>query len=89
MTEALPRHLQKPRLRRTEVSEYLTLVHGIEIAPSTLAKWASRRTGPPFSKLNSTPFYLRDDLDAWVRETLKPIAVSPGARLSQTVKPAP
>jgi hypothetical protein len=73
MTEELPRHLRKPRLRRTEVSEYLELVHGIVIAPATLAAWAHRKTGPPFSKLYATPFYLRTELDAWVRDTLRPV----------------
>lgn len=71
---ALPPRLRKPRLRRTELVEYLLLVHGIEIAASTLAKWAVTRRGPPFEKLNRTPLYRRDAVDQWVAVELAPVA---------------
>ncbi len=44
----LPTALRKPRLRRWEAAEYLRLVHGIEVAPATLAKWATVGGGPAF-----------------------------------------
>lgn len=61
----LPPALRKPRLRRWEASEYLKLAHGIEIAPATLAKWASVGGGPLYQKVNRTPLYPTSELDAW------------------------
>ena len=69
----LPARLRKPRLRRTEAAEYLALVHGIEIAPATLAKWAGIGRGPPFGRLYGTPMYPRDGIDQWVAATLAPV----------------
>lgn len=74
-TDNLPAHLRKPRLRRTEAAEYLTLVHGIEIRPTTLAKWATLGDGPAFEKLNRTPLYRRGELDRWVAASLRPVVV--------------
>lgn len=71
----LPAHLRKPRLRRPEVVEYLAVVHGIEIAGSTLAKWAGLGRGPAFARLHRTPWYERVELDRWVAATLKPAAI--------------
>jgi hypothetical protein len=68
----LPPHLKKPRLRRQEASEYLRLKHGVEIASATLAKYATIGGGPAFGKLNRTPLYAVEDLDAWVAMKLKP-----------------
>ena len=42
----LPPALPKPRLRRWEAADYLKVVHGIEVAPATLAKWASVAARP-------------------------------------------
>jgi hypothetical protein len=67
----LPPHLRKPRLRRSEVSEYLQLVHGVQVAPATLAKWACYSEGPKREYLNRTPLYLVTELDAWVLRRLK------------------
>lgn len=66
----LPPALRKPRLRRWEVSEYLRLVHGIEVATATLAKWASVGGGPGFNKVNRTPLYPTVELDRWAIERL-------------------
>lgn len=67
----LPPALRKPRLRRWEASEYLELVHGITIAPATLAKYASLGGGPAFNKgLGRTPLYPKDELDRWATERL-------------------
>ncbi|CAA2101994.1 hypothetical protein MBUL_01460 [Methylobacterium bullatum] len=66
----LPVHLRKPRLRRWEAAEYLSLVHGIGIAPTTLAKWVTVGGGPAFERINRTPLYPVTGLDAWVAEKL-------------------
>lgn len=71
----LPPRLRKPRLRRTEAAEYLAAVHGIEIAPATLAKWAGLGSGPAFERLNRTPLYRRGELDRWVAANLIPVVV--------------
>ncbi len=66
----LPPALRKPRLRRWEASEYLKLAHGIEVAPATLAKWASVGGGPLYQKVNRTPLYPTTSLDAWAADKL-------------------
>lgn len=67
----LPPALRKPRLRRWEASEYLELVHGLTVATATLAKLASVGGGPRFQKgTGRTPFYPKDELDAWAAERL-------------------
>jgi hypothetical protein len=66
----LPPYLRKPRLRRWEAAEYLKLVHGIEVAPATLAKWVTVGGGPEFQKVNRTPLYPVASLDAWATEKL-------------------
>jgi hypothetical protein len=66
----LPSNLRKPRLRRWEAAEYLKLVHGIEVAPATLAKWVTVGGGPEYQKMNRTPLYPTASLDAWVTQKL-------------------
>ena len=61
----LPSHLRKPRLNRSEASEYLLLAHGITRSPSTLAKDAWRGDGPRYNKVNRSPLYPREALDTW------------------------
>ena len=66
----LPKHLQKPRLRRWEASEYMELAHGLTVAPATLAKLASVGGGPGFHRVGRIPLYPRDELDRWATEKL-------------------
>ena len=66
----LPPALRKPRLRRWEASDYLKLVHGIEVAPATLAKWASIGGGPSYQKSLRTPLYPVGELDRWAADRL-------------------
>jgi hypothetical protein len=68
--QALPARFNKPRLRRTEVPEYLLLKHGLPIAVATLAKLASVGGGPPFDRMNRTPLYRVDLLDQWAQAKL-------------------
>jgi len=53
-------------LRRHEASKYLHEVHGVERAPSTLAKLAVTGGGPAFRRIGRVPLYAPEDLDAWV-----------------------
>jgi hypothetical protein len=69
-TAEIPKHLQKPRLRRWEASEYMVLAHGLTIAPATLAKLASIGGGPGFHRVGRIPLYPRDELDRWATEKL-------------------
>jgi hypothetical protein len=72
----LPIHLRKPRLRRFEVPEYLRVMHGIEIAVATLAKFATIGGGPGYQKCLRTPMYPRDELDRWAIARLGPLRKS-------------
>ena len=69
-TANMPKHLQKPRLRRWEASEYLECVHGLTIAPATLAKLASIGGGPGFHRVGRIPLYPCEELDRWAVEKL-------------------
>lgn len=70
MSVPLPADLQKPRLRRWEASDYLRRVHGVELAPATLAKLASIGGGPGFQKASRIPLYPTEELDRWAIERL-------------------
>jgi hypothetical protein len=63
-------------LRRKAASSYLKDTHGIERAPSTLAKLAVIGGGPPFRRLNRAALYDPVDLDQWVASKLSPLARS-------------
>lgn len=55
-------------MRRSEAAQYVGL------RPQTLAKYASARRGPPFSKLGTRVIYAKSALDAWVAaHTVRPI----------------
>jgi hypothetical protein len=72
----LPPPLRKPRLRRWEAAEYLTLVHGLRVAPATLAKYASVGGGPGFHRVSRMPLYPREELDRWALQRLGPVVSS-------------
>jgi hypothetical protein len=72
----LPKHLQKPRLRRWEASEYLEFAHGFTVAPATLAKLASVGGGPGFHRVGRIPLYPRDELNRWAAAKLGRIVMS-------------
>ena len=57
-------------LRRKAASDYLRENHGLERAPSTLAKLAVIGGGPAFRRAGRVPFYATTDLDNWVRSLL-------------------
>jgi len=75
----LPPPLHKPRLRRWEAAEYLALVHGLQVAPATLAKYASVGGGPGFHRVSRMPLYPKDELDRWARQRLGPVVSSTSA----------
>jgi hypothetical protein len=59
-------------LRRKAASEYLHEAHGLDRAPSTLAKLAVTGDGPVFRRLGRIPLYAPADLDAYVTSKLSP-----------------
>ena len=59
-------------LRRQAASEYLRETHGLDRAPSTLAKLAVIGGGPIFRRAGRVPLYSVDDLDEWVASKLSP-----------------
>jgi hypothetical protein len=77
-------------LRRKAASQYLRETHGLERAPSTLAKLAVIGGGPIFRRAGRIPLYSPDDLDCWaesllsapMRSTSEPALVRPNARES-------
>jgi hypothetical protein len=74
--DELPQHLRKPRLRRAEASEYLMTVHGLPVAVSTLAKYATIGGGPAYQKAGITPLYPLAELDTWALTKLGQIVRS-------------
>jgi hypothetical protein len=68
-----------PLLRRTDASRYLAIVHGVQRAPSTLAKASHLGTGPRYQLLGRVPLYAPVELDRWVRESLGPLQSSTSA----------
>ena len=59
-------------LRRKAASEYLKKTHGIQRAPSTLAKLAVVGGGPVFRRDRRVPLYSTDDLNTWAASLLSP-----------------
>jgi hypothetical protein len=74
--DALPRRRRRNRedwplrVRRREASAYLAEVHGLQEAPTTLAKRACLGGGPPFELFGRTPYYRTESLDLWAAERL-------------------
>lgn len=64
--------MQKPRLRRKEVPAYLSEKHGVDVAMSTLEKYATNGGGPAMQYHGRIPLYRIEDLDAWVAGRLSP-----------------
>jgi hypothetical protein len=62
-------HISK-LLRRKAASDYLHETHGLERAPSTLAKLAVTGGGPIFRRIGRVPYYETNDLDEWVASKL-------------------
>jgi hypothetical protein len=59
-------------LRRKAASDYLHETHGLDRAPSTLAKLAVIGGGPIFQRIGRVPLYATHDLDEWVESKLSP-----------------
>jgi hypothetical protein len=59
-------------LRRKAASHYLCETHGLDRAPSTLAKLAVIGGGPIFRRAGRVPLYSPEDLDAWAESLLSP-----------------
>jgi len=65
--------VNRPRLRRKEVPEYLKDVHGIDIAVTTLNKLASIGGGPVMRYVGRIPLYDKTALDEWAEQRLGPL----------------
>jgi hypothetical protein len=61
----------KPFLSRAAATTYLRERWGIERSASTLAKLASRGTGPAVVKAGRTPLYAEAALDTWASALLR------------------
>lgn len=59
-------------LRRAEAANYLREHHSIEIAKSTLAKFATIGGGPIMVYAGRFPLYRPADLDAWAAARISP-----------------
>lgn len=59
-----------PRIRRSEVPEYLLRRHGIPVAKKSLDKWASTGGGPKITYAGRIPLYDLENLDAWANARL-------------------
>src|SRR5882724_11869421 len=59
-----------PRLRRREASAYLAEVHGLQEAPTTLAKKACLGGGPVFESFGRVPYYRTEALDSYAESRL-------------------
>ncbi len=74
---AAPPHAQwMPRLRRWIASRYLEEVHGLHVAPATLAKYATLGGGPCFHRVGRIPLYPVTELDRWAECRLGPLVAS-------------
>lgn len=51
-----------PLMDSREVAAYL------KVSESTLSRWRSARTGPPFLRLGGIARYRLDDVDRWLAE---------------------
>ena len=70
-------------LRRKAASDYLRETHGLERAPSTLAKLAVIGGGPIFRHAGRIPLYSPEDLDAWAESLLSAPMRSTSERCQQ------
>lgn len=59
-------------LNRREAAEYVSR-KGLKISRNTLQKFATVGGGPIYRKFGNKSVYIISDLDAWIREKLKPM----------------
>jgi hypothetical protein len=57
-------------LRRPQASEHIETTFNIPCSEATLATWATRGNGPPYSRVGNTALYRIEDLDQWALEKL-------------------
>lgn len=72
--------MNRPRLRRKEVPDYLRSTHGIDIAYSTLEKLAVNGGGPEMQYVGRIPLYHKSALDTWANNKLSPAVNSTSER---------
>jgi hypothetical protein len=57
-------------LRRKQAGLHIEQTYNIPCSEPTLATWATRGGGPPYTRVGHTALYAVDDLDAWALEKL-------------------
>ena len=62
MSESAETPLVSPLMYSREVAAYL------KVSESTLSRWRSARTGPPFLRLGGIARYRLDAVDRWLAE---------------------
>ncbi|MEJ5084810.1 helix-turn-helix transcriptional regulator [Brucella pseudogrignonensis] len=72
--------IDRPRLRRKDVPEYLRTTHGIDISRSTLEKLATNGGGPSMQYQGRFPLYHKSDLDRWAEQKISPSVSSTAER---------
>jgi len=53
--------LEKPHLTQSEAAAYLG------VSEITLEQWRFKKTGPKYYKPSKIIYYMKEDLDAWVK----------------------
>jgi hypothetical protein len=70
MSEQPQTNDRERKYRRSEASEYLKREHGLDVAPTTLAKLATTGGGPSFYSGPKFPLYPQGGLDEWAKRKL-------------------
>lgn len=78
------------RMRRGLASRYLAEVHGVQLAPATLAKLACLGGGPRYMKDGLYPLYPAECLDEFAASRLGPLRASSSetpSEVQRTIRP--
>ena len=69
-SQPMPPRFRKARFNPPEASDYLSQIHGIQIARSTLDKKRCVGGGPSFERFGRAILYPRKALDIWALQQL-------------------
>ena len=74
MNEAPNMACWPPNLRRQEAARYLRETYGLQVQPSTMAKWfCTKSDGPAAFLAGRFPLYPKAELDSWAARKLGPL----------------
>jgi hypothetical protein len=75
LTDALP--TDGPNYRRHDAARYLRDTYGIQVQPSTMAKWfCTKSDGPRAFVAGRFPLHPKAELDRWATQKLGPLRSS-------------